>query len=60
MRSVTLDPSHLRVIAQQREAVLATIRKSGRPQLSNVLYTWNVDRNLASISTTADRVKAAT
>lgn len=55
---MTFDPSHLQVIAQQREAVLATIRKSGRPQLSNVLYTWDAERNVASVSTTADRAKA--
>ena len=55
---MTLDPSHLQVIAEHREAVLATIRRSGRPQLSNVLYTWNADRNVARVSTTADRAKA--
>jgi PPOX class probable F420-dependent enzyme len=48
----------LDVIAAQREAVLATIKRDGRPQLSNVLYVWDAERRTARISTTADRAKA--
>lgn len=55
---MTFDPSHLEVIAEQREGVLATIRKNGRPQLSNILYAWDAEGNVARISTTADRAKA--
>jgi PPOX class probable F420-dependent enzyme len=38
--------------------VLATTRANGRPQLSNVLYTWDPERLIVRISTTADRAKA--
>jgi PPOX class probable F420-dependent enzyme len=38
--------------------VLATIKRDGRPQLSNVLYTPDDDTCIVRISTTADRVKA--
>jgi PPOX class probable F420-dependent enzyme len=38
--------------------VLATIKRDGRPQLSNVLYTADSDTRIVRISTTADRVKA--
>jgi PPOX class probable F420-dependent enzyme len=53
-----MNESHLAVIAAQREAVLATIKRDGRPQLSNVLYVWDADEHVARISTTADRAKA--
>jgi PPOX class probable F420-dependent enzyme len=48
----------LEVVAGSREAVLATIRANGRPQLSNVLYTWDPQERTARISTTAARAKA--
>jgi PPOX class probable F420-dependent enzyme len=53
-----MNDSHLAVIAAQREAVLATIKRDGRPQLSNVLYVWDADERTVRISTTADRAKA--
>jgi PPOX class probable F420-dependent enzyme len=46
------------LIASGREGVLATIRRGGLPQLSNVLYLpWPGGRTVR-ISTTADRLKA--
>jgi PPOX class probable F420-dependent enzyme len=48
----------LDVVAASREAVLATIRANGRPQLSNVLYVWDPQQRMARISTTATRAKA--
>ena len=39
-----------------RESVLTTIRRDGRPQLSNVLHTVG-DDGVIRISTTADRAK---
>ena len=39
-----------------RESVLVTIRRNGRPQLSNVLHAVDED-GLIRISTTADRAK---
>jgi PPOX class probable F420-dependent enzyme len=47
----------LGVIADHRQAVLATIRKDGRPQLSNVLYTWDAESRTARVSSTATRAK---
>jgi PPOX class probable F420-dependent enzyme len=42
-------------LQRHREAVLATIRKDGRPQLSNVLVAYKDGKLL--ISTTEDRAK---
>jgi PPOX class probable F420-dependent enzyme len=39
--------------------VLATIRRNGRPQLSNVDFCYDPDAALIRISTTADRAKVA-
>ena len=38
------------------QSVLTTIRRDGRPQLSNVLH-WAGDDGLIRVSTTADRAK---
>jgi PPOX class probable F420-dependent enzyme len=46
------------LIASRREGVLATIKRSGLPQLSNVLYLPEPDGRTVRISTTADRLKA--
>ncbi|MDX6615680.1 MAG: hypothetical protein QOD60_771 [Solirubrobacterales bacterium] len=45
------------LIRSGRRAVLATINRDGRPQLSNVLYAWDQEAEMARISTTADRLK---
>lgn len=49
---MTIDEKLLELVAAQREGVLVTIRKSGRPQLTNVLYTWDPEPRTARISTT--------
>jgi PPOX class probable F420-dependent enzyme len=46
------------LIGQRKEAALATIRRDGRPQLSNIMYVWDAEERLARISTTASRAKA--
>ncbi len=46
------------LVATRREAVLATIKSDGLPQLSNVLYLSEPDGRSVRISTTADRHKA--
>jgi PPOX class probable F420-dependent enzyme len=51
----TPDPRLLAVVAANRWGVLATIKRDGRPQLTNVGYSW--DDGLIRISVTADRVK---
>jgi PPOX class probable F420-dependent enzyme len=45
------------LVARSREAVLATLKKDGLPQLSNVLYLPDADGHVVRISTTADRQK---
>jgi PPOX class probable F420-dependent enzyme len=55
---LSIDERLLALVAANREGVLATIKKDGRPQLSNVLYLWDAETTTARISTTADRAKA--
>ncbi|MDV8067799.1 PPOX class F420-dependent oxidoreductase [Rhodococcus sp. IEGM 1366] len=46
------------LVANGKQGVLATIKRDGRPQLSNIIYRWNSESRTASISITADRVKS--
>ena len=46
------------LVARGREAVLATLKRDGLPQLSNVLYLPDADGHTVRISTTANRQKA--
>lgn len=46
----------LQFVRQNTKAVLATIRRDGRPQLSHVSYTLDDDGSI-KISVTADRAK---
>lgn len=47
------------VIADSNLATLATIRRDGRPQLSNVSYTYDRERDLLRVSVTDGRAKTA-
>jgi PPOX class probable F420-dependent enzyme len=51
------DPRLLDFVAGNGRGVLATLRRDGRPQLSNVGYVWDADAGLARVSVTADRAK---
>ena len=51
------DPRLLAFVAENRWGVLATVKRDGRPQLSNVGYAYDADRRLFRVSVTADRVK---
>ena len=42
-------------VAERRQGVLTTIKRDGRPQLSNIVYV--VDDGVVTISVTADRAK---
>lgn len=44
-------------VRAQRQGVLTTIRRDGRPQLSNIVYTVD-EAGIIRISITADRAKA--
>jgi len=44
-------------LAENRAGVLATLKRDGRPQLSNVFYAYDSDAAMVRISVTADRAK---
>lgn len=52
-----LEPA-LQAARQTHQSVLVTLKRDGRPQLSNVLHALGAD-GLLRISTTADRAKYA-
>src|SRR5690349_9210571 len=52
------DQALLDLVASTNEAALAIVKRDGYPQLSNIYYLWDAERRIATISTTADRVKA--
>ncbi len=51
------DRRMLAFVAENRWGVLATIKRDGRPQLSNVGYAYDPEARLIRISVTADRAK---
>ena len=57
LRSLT-DPERSALLAAGDHGVLATISRTGFPQLSTVLYAWDPAAGIARISTRADRAKA--
>jgi PPOX class probable F420-dependent enzyme len=54
---VTVDDRLLDFVAGRRWAVLATVKRDGRPQLSNVGYAYDPEQRLFRVSVTADRAK---
>ena len=54
---MTADPRMLAFVAEHRWGVLATVKRDGRPQLSNVGYSYDPDTQLFRVSVTADRAK---
>jgi PPOX class probable F420-dependent enzyme len=53
---MTVPPPLLAFVADHRWGVLATLKRDGRPQLSNIGYAWDA-AGLIRISVTADRAK---
>jgi PPOX class probable F420-dependent enzyme len=49
----------LDLLASRNLGVLATIKRDGRPQLSNVSYAFDRERSLIRVSTTDGRAKTA-
>ncbi|MFP5371412.1 MAG: PPOX class F420-dependent oxidoreductase [Actinomycetes bacterium] len=47
----------LAFVGENRWGVLATVKRDGRPQLSNVGYSYDPEQQLFRISVTADRAK---
>jgi PPOX class probable F420-dependent enzyme len=52
-----VDEELLALLSEHRLGVLATLKRDGRPQLSNVNYTYDSARRLIRVSVTADRAK---
>ncbi len=52
-----LDPQLLQVVTARNLGALATLRRNGRPQLSNINYCFDADRALVRVSVTDDRAK---
>jgi PPOX class probable F420-dependent enzyme len=52
-----VDPRALAFVAENRWGVLATVKRDGRPQLSNVGYAYDGGERLIRVSVTADRAK---
>jgi PPOX class probable F420-dependent enzyme len=55
--TATPDPRLLAFVAENRWGVLATIKTDGRPQLSNVGYSYDPDAGIVRVSVTDDRAK---
>jgi PPOX class probable F420-dependent enzyme len=49
----------LELLAGMHRGVLVTIKRDGRPQLSNVTYHYDPQRRLIRVSVTDDRAKTA-
>ncbi|HYO34462.1 MAG TPA: PPOX class F420-dependent oxidoreductase [Geodermatophilus sp.] len=54
---MTVDDRLLDFVAGRRWGVLATVKRDGRPQLSNVGYAYDPQQRLFRVSVTADRAK---
>ncbi len=52
-----LDPRMLEFVAGRKWGVLATVKRDGRPQLSDIGYAYDVDQQVVRVSVTADRAK---
>jgi len=52
------DAELSQLLHEQQFGVLASVKRSGHPHLSTVLYRWSPAERVIRISTTADRLKA--
>lgn len=52
------DDALFALVAEGKQGVLATVKRDGRPQLSNIIYRWDDESKTASVSVTADRAKS--
>jgi Pyridoxamine 5'-phosphate oxidase len=55
---ILTDEELARLLGDQQFGVLATVKRSGHPHLSTVLYHWDPVERIIRISTTNDRLKA--
>jgi uncharacterized protein len=54
-----LEPDLVAILTGSNLGTLATIRRDGRPQLSNINYCFDVERELIRMSLTDGRAKVA-
>ncbi|MEV5436473.1 TIGR03618 family F420-dependent PPOX class oxidoreductase [Streptomyces sp. NPDC052682] len=45
------------LLARQQFGTLATVKRSGHPHLTTMLYSWDPEARVVRLSTTADRIK---
>ncbi|MCX5141755.1 MULTISPECIES: pyridoxamine 5'-phosphate oxidase family protein [unclassified Streptomyces] len=46
-----------RLLREQQFGVLASVRRTGHPHLTTVLYSWDAEERVVRVSSTADRLK---
>ncbi|MFF4017811.1 PPOX class F420-dependent oxidoreductase [Streptomyces sp. NPDC001843] len=51
------DEAVSNLLAEQQFGTLATVKRSGHPHLTTMLYSWDAKARIVRFSTTADRVK---
>ncbi|MFJ3615606.1 MULTISPECIES: pyridoxamine 5'-phosphate oxidase family protein [Streptomyces] len=51
------DAELSRLLSGQQFGVLASVRSTGHPHLSTVLYAWDPEERVLRVSSTADRLK---
>ncbi|MGY0024940.1 TIGR03618 family F420-dependent PPOX class oxidoreductase [Streptomyces sp. cg35] len=51
------EPELRQILQEGRFGTLASVRGTGHPHLSTVLYDWSPDENLLRVSTTEGRLK---
>jgi PPOX class probable F420-dependent enzyme len=56
---MTMDDALVELLGKRRVGVLATIKRDGRPQLSNVSFTYDEATKRIRVSTTDRRAKTA-
>ncbi len=54
---VLTDQELSQLLSTQQFGVLASVRRTGHPHLSTVLYDWNAEERVLRVSSTADRLK---
>ncbi|GGZ19023.1 pyridoxamine 5'-phosphate oxidase family protein [Streptomyces poonensis] len=54
---VLSDEALSALIGEQRFGTLATVKRSGHPHLTTMLYSWDPEARVVRFFTTADRVK---
>ncbi len=57
MAAMTIDPRVSDFVMQYNVGSLATLKRDGRPQLSNISYTYDAESGLVRMSLTDDRAK---